>query len=80
MAKSQKDLEREKAESRNLKVRLTYVQNDAFIEEEARNKLFLVKPGESGVIVPKDLISSRGATPTPEPPNWQKWINLFIGK
>jgi glycosyltransferase involved in cell wall biosynthesis len=30
--------------------------SDEFVEKEARDKLFLVKPGESGVIVPQNLI------------------------
>ena len=70
-------LAQEKSENARLKARLKEVNSPEFIEEEARNKLFLVKPGESPVILP-DL------SPTPKPkkeeniPNYQKWLK-FLG-
>lgn len=76
--KAQKDLDREKQEYQRLKAQLTFVKSEEFIEEEARNNLFLVKPGESEVIVPEELIKKRRIKDKPETPNWQKWINLLI--
>ena len=70
-------LAEERAENTKLKAKLKEVNSPEFIEEEARNKLFLVKPGESPVILP-DL------SPTPKPkkeeniPNYQKWLK-FLG-
>ena len=78
MVSAKSDLEREKRENQRLKNELTRVKSDEFIEAEARNKLFLVKPGESGVIIPSNLTAKRPIAPAPEPPNWQKWLNLFI--
>src|SRR3989344_5436267 len=45
-------LAEERAENTKLKAKLKEVNSPEFIEEEARNKLFLVKPGESPVILP----------------------------
>lgn len=72
------ELEREQKENQRLKQQLVLVGSQAFIESEARNKLLMLKPGESGVIVPPDLIEKKAPKKTPESPNWQKWINLFF--
>lgn len=72
------ELNKEKQKNEELKAQLGYVKSDEFIEQQARNKLFLVKPGESGVIVPKDLIKKREEKKVEVTPNWQQWINLFI--
>ncbi len=71
------DLEKEKKENLKLKKELAHVKSDNFIESVARDKLFMVKPGESGVIIPSNLTSDSSTKPTKELPNWQKWLNLF---
>lgn len=71
------ELERERKENERLNQQLVLVQSQAFIESEARNKLLMLKPGESGVIVPQELIEKKVEKKAPEPPNWQKWVNLF---
>ncbi len=80
VVKAQNDLEREKKENADLKKRLEYVNSNEFIEEEARNKLFLVKPGESGVIIPKDLIATNDPKKVENKAVWEEWIELFVGK
>ncbi len=75
-----KELEDQKKENKRLKEQLSYVRTDEFIEEEARNKLFMVKEGESEVIIPKDFSLSKAQKPIPELPNWKKWIDLILGK
>lgn len=80
VVKAKNDLEREKKTNLELKNQLSYVSGNQFIESEARNKLLMLKPGESGVIVPPDLIEKKAPKKTPERPNWQKWLNLFMGK
>lgn len=79
VVRAEKELQNEKEENQRLKSRLVYVKSNEFIEEEARNKLFMVKPGESGVIVPADLLEKKEKKKDLELPNWQKWINLLIG-
>ena len=74
------ELKEQKIENERLKERLSYVKTDEFIEEEVRNKLFMVKPGESEVIIPKELIEAKPAEILPDPPNWKKWIDLILGE
>ncbi len=80
VVKAKEDLSLEKQKNQELKAQLAYVQSGNFIEEEARNKLFMVKPGESGVIVPEELIKKKEEKVVVVTPNWQQWVNLFIGK
>lgn len=76
---AQNELEAAQRENQRLKSKLQIATSSGFIEEEARNKLLLVKPGEEQIIIPPDLI----ATPTPEiksdtRPNYIKWWDLFF--
>ena len=80
VVKAKNDLEREKELNQELKVRLSYVKSDEFVETEARNKLFMVKEGETGVIVPKNLIEKKEVKKEIVLAPWQEWINLFVGK
>lgn len=58
------------------------VEDEGFVEQEARNKLFLQKPGESRVIVDKRLIEAilgkKTAVKEEQKPSWQKWWELFF--
>lgn len=75
------ELAAEKKKNSDLKKSLEKVGMPQFVEEEARNKLFLVKPGEGIVVVaPTEYM------PTPKQaemkkkdmrPNWEKWRDLF---
>lgn len=78
---AKKDLEAEKKRNEELKNRLSLVQSERFIEEEARNKLFLSKPNEQEIIIPKNLLKitdSQDTKPPKEEPNWKKWLELFF--
>lgn len=77
---AQKERDRQKQENQRLKSQLSYVKSKEFIEEEARNKLFLVKPGEQEVLIPRELIktSTPSAQQKKEDPNWKKWVKLFF--
>jgi cell division protein FtsB len=76
---AQKRLEIEKQKNIKLKAELSYVQSEAFIEEQARNKLFMSKPGEQDVLIPKNLLETgKNKNNNPEKQNWQKWLDLFI--
>lgn len=77
---AKEDLASEKQKNQELKAQLSYVQSTNFVEEEARNKLFMVRPGESGVIVPEELLKKKEEKVVIITPNWQQWINLFVGK
>lgn len=75
VSEARKTLEQEKAENQKLKKELSRVKTKEFIEEEARNKLFLTKPNEKVVIVP--VASKSAEKKEASKPNWQKWLNLF---
>jgi len=74
---AQKALEQEKIKNQKLKGELSYVKTREFVEEEARNKLFLAKPDEKVVIIP---VATKSASEKKEPPkaNWKKWLELFF--
>jgi len=58
-----------------------YYQTPEFIEEEARNKLNMAKPGETIVILsPKldELLNRSKIQNGPPISNWRKWWNLFF--
>ncbi|MCL5434811.1 MAG: septum formation initiator family protein [Patescibacteria group bacterium] len=74
---AQKELTREEQKNQKLKAELSFVQTPKFIEEEARNKLFLVKPGEQQVLIPNKSTESSKKQEV-QIPNWQKWLNLFF--
>ena len=78
--KARQDLNVKKQENEELKVQLTYVKSNEFVESQARDKLFLVKPGESAVIVPPELIKKKKKEKPPPLPAWKQWVNLFLGK
>ena len=73
----EKELSTEQQKNKFLKERLSYVKTDRFVEEEAREKLGLTKPGEKIIILTK----KRGEIDqqqTEDKSNWQKWWNLFF--
>jgi len=71
------------AKSRNTKLlqQKKYYNSAEFIEEEARNKLNMARPGETIVILPKNLkklVNGDQKKTSPPLPNWQKWWQLFF--
>ncbi len=81
IVKAQKNLEQEQKENRKLKKAIVQVNRPQFVETEARNKLFLAKPGEGIVVIPADkLVASPSASPAPldNRQNWQKWWDVFF--
>jgi cell division protein FtsB len=72
----------EKDKNAELKSRLKVVIQPQFIEEEARNKLFLVRPGEGIVVVaPTEYLrvsSSASVGYKDERPNWKQWWEMFF--
>ncbi len=76
----QKQLAKQKQENQNLKQNLSTTGNPGFVEQQARDSLFLTKPGEQSVILPRDLLTgTNSAKPIEDSsPNWKKWWNLFF--
>ncbi|HYM65064.1 MAG TPA: septum formation initiator family protein [Candidatus Sulfotelmatobacter sp.] len=79
LTSAKKDLEQEKLKNSKLKAELSYVESQQFLDETARNKLFLAKPGEQQVLISKDLIKTASqASKNENLPNWQKWLQIFF--
>lgn len=78
---AEKTLEKEKKENEMLQKQLIEVKKPEFIEKEARNKLFMIKPGEQMVIVTsptRDPVQDEARNKTKKLPIWQQWIKLFF--
>lgn len=71
-------LQEQKKENAYLKERLSYVQSNQFVEEEARDKLGLVKDGEYIVIAPPPTDKIKQPENIDARPNWKKWWELFF--
>lgn len=79
LTSAQKELQNQQLQNQKLKGELSYVQSQQFIEEQARDKLFLVKPGEQEVLISQNLINKGGPQKqTQNIPNWQQWLKLFF--
>jgi cell division protein FtsL len=81
IVKAQKDLEKAQEENQKLKQSLAQVKKPEFVETEARDKLFLAKPGEGIVVIPTTgLVPSPSVPPPPKDlrPNWQRWWETFF--
>jgi cell division protein FtsB len=78
LTRAEQNLAKEQQLNKKLKAELSYAKTKEFVEEEARNKLFLVKPGEQPILISEELLKPYlSSKPTPKIPNWQKWLNLF---
>ncbi|OGH17128.1 MAG: hypothetical protein A3C30_03445 [Candidatus Levybacteria bacterium RIFCSPHIGHO2_02_FULL_40_18] len=71
-------LSEEQRENLFLKERLFYVKTNQFVEEEAREKLLMNRPGEYVVIAPTSAPLNREKIEVETRPNWQKWFELFF--
>lgn len=72
-----RDLE---VEQRQLVEKKEYFQSEEFVEEEARNKLNMAKPGETIVILPPSsgVAGDKNKGEQAKIPNWKKWWQLFF--
>lgn len=78
-AKKELDLEHEN--NQKLKTQLSIARSPQFIEEQARNKLFMLKVGEQEIIISKSLLEASGSArrqPQEQEANWKQWWNLFF--
>lgn len=74
-------LEKEKKEHEKLNNELEKVKNINFVEEEARNKLFLVKPGEHTVIIGNEKLDDKKKSDASEKilRPWEEWSKFLFG-
>lgn len=75
------EAEEQRKKNQTLKKNLSIIEKPQFVEEEARNKLFMAKPGDEIVLLSeKDLKATEAAKPKKADtrPNWKKWWDLFF--
>jgi len=77
---AQQRLEELEKEHQELLEKEEYYQSEEFVEQEARNRLNMGKPGETVVILPPSAgeAGEISSSPAPELPNWRKWLKLFF--
>jgi cell division protein FtsB len=80
LLEAKQELQKEQKDNRQLKQKLSQVIQPNFIEEEARNKLFLVKPHEQTIIIPEKILQKevKIVKQEIEKPNWEQWRDLFF--
>lgn len=80
IVQTQHDLEREQKKNALLKKKVEETESSTFLEEQARNKLFLGKPGESQVLLPKNTLATDAGSQTKSEhkPTWLLWKELFF--
>lgn len=75
-------LSKAEIKNRELKNRLSQIKSPQFVEEVARNKLGLAKPGETVVIIPdekiKEILGASDSAKEARLPNWLGWLRVFF--
>lgn len=76
------ELLKAKEENQRLKEQLSRVQSPEFIEEQARNKLLLLKPEEQRILISNNLTSAtqsgKKSVGEHKEANWKRWWDLFF--
>lgn len=78
LSNMQKNLADEQKKNQFLKERLYYVKTDKFVEDQAQNKLGMLKENEYFVIAPTASPPNSASPVINTEPNWQKWLQLFF--
>ncbi|OGG12617.1 hypothetical protein A2875_05395 [Candidatus Gottesmanbacteria bacterium RIFCSPHIGHO2_01_FULL_46_14] len=81
-----RDIGRERQEVRDdlaskneeLKRELMQAQTPEYIEEVAREKLGLIKEGETIILMPNDKLQMTNENQEENIANWKKWLRLFF--
>lgn len=82
--KKRQEVAKIEAETEKLKEQVAKTQSVQFVEKEIRNKLGLVKSGETVVFLPEPDVLRSLSPQTPDEgnftpdPNWKKWMKLFM--
>jgi len=78
---AEQKIEELQEEAASLTEKKEFYQSEEFIEQEARNKLNMVKEGETVVVLPpnvKEILGEKEVQPQTSVPNWRQWLNLFL--
>lgn len=76
---AKRELAEEKKKNELLAEKLKKVGTDEFVEREARDKLYLVRPGEQVVMLPTNTaVKHQKASKQVLKPAYQQWWELFF--
>ncbi len=76
---AQKELDKQKQLNQKLKAQIEFAQTPQFIEQQAHDKLFLVRPDQQEVLFSdKPIFSEDNVKMKESIPNWKQWLNLFL--
>ncbi len=82
LIEAQTSLKQEQKKHDQLTEQLKQVSQSQFVQEQARDKLLLVKPGENLVLIPSGTLNSVDASQPDQiqlqQPNWKQWWNYFF--
>jgi len=81
LTRTRAELIQAQQQNKQLKGQLSQVMDSSFIEQQARNKLFLIKPGEQNVVVPQSqslIASQRQIETTESKVVWRQWLEVFF--
>ncbi|HKZ34300.1 MAG TPA: septum formation initiator family protein [Patescibacteria group bacterium] len=79
--KMKQDLQEIAKENETLQQEVQYYQSEEFVEKEAREKLNLVKPGETVIIVPEEALrkeESERIKQSLAEPVWRQWTAVLL--
>lgn len=70
-------------ENKRLKQELAKAESPDTLEKTARDELNMGKPGETIVVIPREVVdqvikSEQPPPPPPKVPNWEGWLRLFV--
>jgi cell division protein FtsB len=82
IAEEQEEVSRLEEEQQELASELEYVVSEEFVEEEAREKLLMRKPGEVVILLPEEEGEQVDKVDQVEEvdkelANWERWAELF---
>jgi len=82
LKKAEEALIEAQKENQELKQQKALLQTQDFIEEEARNKLFMAKEGEMVVLLPEEIEflqdEARPVIKVEDLAVWRQWLELFL--
>lgn len=76
---AQRELDKEKELNQKFKAQIEYAKTPQFIEQQAHDKLFLVRPGQQEVLFSdKPIFTEENVKIQSNIPNWKQWLDLFL--
>jgi cell division protein FtsB len=81
VVEAQNSLKLEQQHHAQLDQQLKKISQKQYVEEQARDKLLLVKPGEEIVLMPSNIPSSAPTSQSladTNKPHWQEWWEYFF--